>query len=99
MGLSHMLCIGYGVYPPSTTEEVWATIFSMSIGASLFACIVGSITAVLLSLDSTSANFQTYMNEANLFCSPASAIRVTQEGEKLSLNEVEPATWRADAVY
>jgi len=67
MGLSHMLCIGYGVYPPSTTEEVWATIFSMSIGASLFACIVGSITAVLLSLDSTSANFQTYMNEANAY--------------------------------
>ena len=39
----------------------------MSVGASLFACIVGSITAVLLSLDSASANFQTYMNEANAY--------------------------------
>jgi len=58
MGLSHMLCIGYGVFPPSNTSEAWATILSMSIGASLFACIVGSITAVLLSLDSAGDNFQ-----------------------------------------
>jgi len=78
-----MLCIGYGVYPPETTGEVWATIYSMMIGASLFACIVGSITAVLLSLDSASANFQGYMNEMNAYfrhmeVSPELRIRVNQ---------------------
>ena len=62
-----MLCIGYGVHPPETVGEVWAIILSMSIGASLFACIVGSITAVLLSLDSASANFQGYINEVNAY--------------------------------
>ncbi|GMI02845.1 hypothetical protein TrRE_jg6550 [Triparma retinervis] len=67
MSISHMLCIGYGVYPPETVGEVWAIIVSMSIGASLFACIVGSITAVLLSLDSASANFQGYINEVNAY--------------------------------
>ncbi|GMH76852.1 hypothetical protein TL16_g07215 [Triparma laevis f. inornata] len=67
MSLSHMLCIGYGVYPPETLPEVWAIIFSMSLGASLFACIVGSLTAVLLSLDSSNATFTAYMNELEAY--------------------------------
>jgi hypothetical protein len=67
MSISHMLCIGYGVYPPETTAEVWATIYSMMLGAGLFANIVGSITAVLLSLDSASANYQGYVNEMNAY--------------------------------
>ena len=29
MSISHMLCIGYGVYPPETVGEVWAIIVSM----------------------------------------------------------------------
>mmetsp|Transcript_18985 Transcript_18985/g.35246 ORF Transcript_18985/g.35246 Transcript_18985/m.35246 type:complete len:587 (+) Transcript_18985:142-1902(+) len=67
MSLSHMLCIGYGVYPPETLPELWAIIFSMSLGASLFACIVGSLTAVLLSLDSSNATFTAYMNELEAY--------------------------------
>ena len=63
MSISHMLCIGYGVYPPETLPELWAITFSMSLGASMFACIVGSVTAVLLSLDLASASFQGYTNE------------------------------------
>jgi len=83
MSISHMLCIGYGVYPPETVGEVWAIIFSMSVGASLFACIVGSITAVLLSLDSASANFQGYINEVNAYFKhkeipPELQVKVTQ---------------------
>jgi len=67
MSISHMLCIGYGVYPPETLPELWAITFSMSLGASMFACIVGSVTAVLLSLDSASASFQGYTNELEAY--------------------------------
>jgi len=32
--LSHMLCIGYGRYPPQSVTDVWMTIVSMLIGAT-----------------------------------------------------------------
>ena len=67
MSISHMLCIGYGVYPPETLPELWAITFSMSLGASMFACIVGSVTAVLLSLDSASSAFEGYSNELEAY--------------------------------
>lgn len=51
--LSQMLCIGYGRYPPDNIPEVWMTIFSMSVGAALFAGIIGAISATLLNLDAS----------------------------------------------
>lgn len=48
-----MLCIGYGRYPPDNIPEVWMTIFSMSVGAALFAGIIGAISATLLNLDAS----------------------------------------------
>lgn len=48
MALSHMLCIGYGRYPPLTVSEIWITIFSMVIGASLYAIFIGQISSMTL---------------------------------------------------
>lgn len=48
MALSHMLCIGYGRYPPNTMAEIWITIFSMVIGASLYASFIGQISSLTL---------------------------------------------------
>ena len=62
-----MISIGYGVYPPMTNAAVWVTLISMAMGSALFACVVGSVTAVLMSLDSPTANFQSYLNEMNAF--------------------------------
>ncbi|KAH8084947.1 potassium sodium hyperpolarization-activated cyclic nucleotide-gated channel [Aureococcus anophagefferens] len=52
---SHMLCIGYGVAMPLSTVEVVLTTLSMLLGAALFAGIIGSLTAFMMSLDSPSA--------------------------------------------
>jgi len=48
MALSHMLCIGYGRYPPLTVSEIWITIFSMVMGASLYAIFIGQISSMTL---------------------------------------------------
>ena len=42
---------------PATLVEVWLTTISMFLGASMFAGIVGSITAVLLNIESPSAKY------------------------------------------
>ena len=52
MALSHMLCIGYGRHPPQTVSEIWITIFSMVIGASLYAIFIGQISSMTLRCDS-----------------------------------------------
>jgi len=65
--LSHMLCIGYGLDSPRTTSEVWMTIWSMTSGAALFSGIIGSITAVLLSFDSSGQRYVSHMDEVEAF--------------------------------
>uniref|UniRef100_A0A8C3G9T0 Hyperpolarization activated cyclic nucleotide gated potassium channel 4 n=1 Tax=Cyclopterus lumpus TaxID=8103 RepID=A0A8C3G9T0_CYCLU len=39
--MSHMLCIGYGMYPPVGMTDVWLTILSMIVGATCYAMFVG----------------------------------------------------------
>ena len=67
--LSHMLCIGYGVTNPVVVPEVWVTTFSMTSGAVLLGCVVGSITTVMLSLDSSGQRFSSHMDEVEAFTS------------------------------
>lgn len=50
--ISHMLCIGFGRWPPQNTTEVWVTIISMLIGASLYAMFIGHISTLIHSVDS-----------------------------------------------
>ncbi|KAH8058741.1 hyperpolarization activated cyclic nucleotide-gated potassium channel [Aureococcus anophagefferens] len=62
---SHMLCIGYGVAMPLSTVEVVLTTLSMLLGAALFAGIIGSLTAFMMSLDSPSAKYEVLFAETN----------------------------------
>lgn len=61
-----MLCIGYGaVSRPLSTAEVALTTVSMFTGAALFAGIIGSLTAYMMSLDSPSAKYEVLVSEAD----------------------------------
>jgi len=51
--LSHMLCIGFGRYPPQSTTDVWLTIVSMLTGATCYALFVGHTTTVIQSFDTS----------------------------------------------
>ncbi len=51
--MSHMLCIGYGQRPPRTTVEIWVTIISMLLGATLYAMFIGHITNLIYSTTSS----------------------------------------------
>ncbi|XP_064786757.1 potassium/sodium hyperpolarization-activated cyclic nucleotide-gated channel 1-like [Oncorhynchus masou masou] len=56
--MSHMLCIGYGMYPPVGLVDVWLTILSMIVGATCYAMFVGHATALIQSLDSSRRQYQ-----------------------------------------
>lgn len=51
--LSHMLCIGYGRYPPQSTTDVWLTMISMLTGATCYALFVGHATTLIQSFDTS----------------------------------------------
>ena len=55
--ISHMLCIGFGRWPPQNTTEVWITIISMLIGASLYAMFIGHISTLIHSFHSSSRQY------------------------------------------
>ncbi|KAJ0002019.1 hypothetical protein NQD34_001815 [Periophthalmus magnuspinnatus] len=56
--MSHMLCIGYGMYPPVGMTDVWLTILSMIVGATCYAMFEGHATALIQSLDSSRRQYQ-----------------------------------------
>ena len=51
--LSHMLCIGYGKFPPQSTTDVWLTMISMLTGATCYALFVGHATTLIQSFDTS----------------------------------------------
>src|SRR6218665_3390665 len=51
--LSHMLCIGYGRFPPQSTTDVWLTTVSMLTGATCYALFVGHSTTLIQSFDTS----------------------------------------------
>ncbi len=61
--MSHMLCIGYGMYPPVGMTDVWLTILSMIVGATCYAMFVGHATALIQSLDSSRRQYQEKVSE------------------------------------
>ena len=50
--LSHMLCIGYGRYPPANLSEAYITIFSMITGATFYALFIAHSMAYIQHVDS-----------------------------------------------
>ncbi len=61
--------VGYGPLTPEIAGEVWITIWSMLSGAALFSGIVGSVTALLLSLDSSGTKFTAFMDTVEAYMS------------------------------
>ena len=51
--LSHMLCIGYGRYPPQCMSDAWVTIVSMLTGATFYALFVGHSTSLVQTFDTS----------------------------------------------
>ena len=51
--LSHMLCIGYGRFPPQNPTDVWLTMISMLTGATCYAMFVGHATTLIQSFDTS----------------------------------------------
>ncbi|XP_074650570.1 potassium/sodium hyperpolarization-activated cyclic nucleotide-gated channel 3-like [Tubulanus polymorphus] len=51
--LSHMLCIGYGRFPPQNLTDVWLTMVSMLTGATCYALFVGHATTLIQSFDTS----------------------------------------------
>lgn len=66
--MSHMLCIGYGMYPPVGMTDVWLTILSMIVGATCYAMFVGHATALIQSLDSSRRQYQEKVSQDYSFC-------------------------------
>ncbi len=64
--MSHMLCIGYGMYPPVGMTDVWLTILSMIVGATCYAMFVGHATALIQSLDSSRRQYQEKVSDVQL---------------------------------
>jgi len=50
--MSHMLCIGYGRYPPANLSEAYITIFSMITGATFYALFIAHSMAYIQHVDS-----------------------------------------------
>ena len=42
--MSHMLCIGYGRFPPQSLTDMWLTMLSMISGATCYAMFLGTIS-------------------------------------------------------
>lgn len=56
--MSHMLCIGYGRFPPQSLTDLWLTMVSMISGATCFALFIGHATNLIQSLDSSSRQYR-----------------------------------------
>jgi len=69
--MSHMLCIGYGRFPPQSLTDMWLTMLSMISGATCYALFLGHATNLIQSLDSSRRQYREKVREvvpnANLY--------------------------------
>lgn len=56
--MSHMLCIGYGRFPPQSVTDMWLTLLSMISGATCYALFLGHTTNLIQSLDSSRRQYR-----------------------------------------
>ena len=56
--MSHMLCIGYGRFPPQSLTDMWLTMLSMISGATCYAMFLGHATSLIQSLDSSRRQYR-----------------------------------------
>ena len=60
--MSHMLCIGYGRFPPQSLTDMWLTMLSMISGATCYAMFLGHATNLIHSLDSSRRQYREKVN-------------------------------------
>ena len=77
--MSHMLCIGYGMYPPVGMTDVWLTILSMIVGATCYAMFVGHATALIQSLDSSRRQYQEKVSQDDALLTAAVGVIYVEE--------------------
>ena len=65
--LSHMLCIGYGRYPPQCVSDVWLTIISMLTGATFYALFVGQSTTLIQTFDTSKRMYTEKVQHCSVF--------------------------------
>ena len=61
--MSHMLCIGYGRFPPQSLTDMWLTMLSMISGATCYAMFLGHATNLIQSLDSSRRQYREKVGE------------------------------------
>ena len=66
--MSHMLCIGYGRFPPQNMTDLWLTMFSMMAGATCYAMILGHATSIIQSLDSSRRQYREKVTGTISYC-------------------------------
>lgn len=62
--MSHMLCIGYGRFPPQSLTDMWLTMLSMISGATCYALFLGHATNLIQSLDSSRRQYRERVSNA-----------------------------------
>ncbi|KAH9278096.1 Potassium/sodium hyperpolarization-activated cyclic nucleotide-gated channel 2 [Echinococcus granulosus] len=67
--LSHMLCIGYGRFPPNSLCEAWMTAISMMAGATCYALVVGHVAALIQSFDVSKRRYRDKMKQVEEYMS------------------------------
>ena len=63
--MSHMLCIGYGRFPPQSLTDMWLTMLSMISGATCYAMFLGHATNLIQSLDSSRRQYREKARRTN----------------------------------
>lgn len=56
--MSHMLCIGYGRFPPQNLTDLWLSMVSMISGATCYALFIGHATNLIQSQDSSRRQYR-----------------------------------------
>jgi hypothetical protein len=65
--LSHMLCIGYGRFPPQNMTDTWLTILSMLSGATCYALFLGHTTTIIQSFDTSRRLYNEKVSMSKLY--------------------------------
>ncbi|CAH1723761.1 potassium/sodium hyperpolarization-activated cyclic nucleotide-gated channel 2 isoform X2 [Aphis gossypii] len=67
--MSHMLCIGYGRFPPQSLTDMWLTMLSMISGATCYALFLGHATNLIQSLDSSRRQYREKVKQVEEYMS------------------------------
>ena len=67
MSASQMLCIGYGQFPPSRTNEMVIMMFSIVVGSIIWAVIIGDIVSIIATCNADKEYYREQVNELRLY--------------------------------